>query len=542
MKIRLFLFIVAVFSSLKLIAQEKAPKLVIGIVVDQMRYDYLDRFWNDFGEDGFKKLVKEGFSCKNVNYNFKPTYTGPGHASIFTGTTPSVHGIVGNHWYSKEKAEVVYCVSDKDENGALFYSPNKMLVESLADKIRQHSNYKGKSFGVSLKDRGAILAAGQSANGAYWFNSKLGKWESSSYYESFKPLWLKKFNETDFFTTYLKNNWELTSDLANYDESAEDQNEFEKSFVKDGKTVFPYNLSELFKERGWDLLKSVPSGNQMTVDLATSIIKSEELGKDQHLDFLSLSLSSTDYIGHQFGVQSVEVQDAYVKLDLTLAAFISFLNSNIGKENYILFLSSDHGASMPTAYLESKKMPNGYINQKKIKTELEGVLDDQFGAANWITSMMNLNIYFNDTTLSKEQYDRMEVLTFSQKWLSQRAGIKAAFLKEDLLKNTGDGFFKMVSLGVNDLSSGDIILLEEANWTSYSSKGSTHGSPYKYDTHIPLLIYGNQIHHGESSKEYDVIDIAPTIAMLSKMGFPNQSTGKLIKELFIKRGKADKTH
>ena len=354
MNVKLCLLII-VLSSLKLLAQEQPPKLVVAIVVDQMRYDYLDRFWNDFGDDGFKKLINEGFSCKNINYNYKPTYTGPGHASIFSGTTPSVHGIIGNNWYSREKGEVVYCASSKDEKGELFYSPERMLAETLADKIRQHTGNKGKSFGVSLKDRGAILAAGHMANGAYWFNGKSGQWESSSYYKVSTPKWLKEFNDEDVLNSYLKHNWELSLTKSDYNESALDENKFEIPFTKNGKVSFPYRLPDLFEDKGWEILKRVPAGNQMTVDLATSIIKKEGLGKDTYMDFLSLSLSATDYIGHQFGVQSVEVQDAYLKLDKTLANFISYLNSNVGKENYVLFLSSDHGASMPRAYLEEKQ-------------------------------------------------------------------------------------------------------------------------------------------------------------------------------------------
>lgn len=506
----------------------KHPKLIVGIVVDQMRYDYIDKFYSTFGEGGFKKLVDEGFYCRNVNYNYKPTYTGPGHASIFTGTTPAIHGIVGNNWFSRAEETTVYCANEKGRRKDNFYSPRRMLSETFADGIKQYFNFKSKAYGVSLKDRGAILPAGHLADGAYWFDSNTGEWVSSSYYKNAKPKWLSTFNESDLKKRYIDSNWELSLAKDRYEMSLPDENDFENALVKGGRTTFPYDLTKLFEERSWGLLKQIPQGNSMTADLAKEIIENEELGVGEVTDFLSISFSATDYVGHTFGVQSLEVQDTYVKLDKTLALLIKFIEEKLGKENVLLFLTADHGAGMPRKYLEKHRLPNGFIDVPHIEKGLEQALDQKYGEATWVEAFINLNVYFADAMFIGPE--KAERLKFAKDYLQKQSGILQVVDMSAPISINNEVELRTV-LGHNKNRSGDFVLIEEVNWTTYPGKGSTHGSPYSYDTHVPFIVYGFSVKPGSTVKKYDIVNIAPTISFISSIPFNNSGASINISEV-----------
>lgn len=511
-----------------LTAQTSSPKLIVGVVVDQMRYDYLNRYKNDYGEGGFKKLLKDGFSADNLHYHYKPTYTGPGHASIFTGAPPAKHGIVGNNWFSRKEQKVVYCAEALNKEGVYWFSPERMKGRTLSDEIKLFYGKESKSYGVSLKDRGAILPAGHLANGAFWFDSNSGKWLSSSYYKESNPTWLVAFNERDFIDEYLSEAWNLSLEEEDYSESNADKNNNENELYKGSGVEFPYNLLEAYRQEGWGILKTIPQGNSMTTDLAIEIIKANELGKDDVLDFISISYSATDYVGHRFGVGALEVHDTYVKLDRDLKKLIDFLESNLGKENFILFLTSDHGAGEVRNHLAEMGAPHGKIETNKIGEELDSILDARFGPMQWISSFTNLNVYFSAKAKESKILDFTEVLSFAKKWLSEQEGVqevwephsgKNNFVYSDIIEN-----------GFNAKESGDLILLEEASWTNYSDKGSTHGSPYQYDTHVPFLMYGYGVKIGATSKAYNIANIIPTISKIVGVPRPNLSELDLIEE------------
>lgn len=532
MRIKLILLLI-ICGNFTISAQEtKRPKLIVGIVVDQMRYDYLTKFYNDFGEDGFKRLLREGLNCKNVNYSYKPTYTGPGHATIFTGTTPSVHGIVGNNWYERSTKKSVYCSSLADSSTTSF-SPKRLLVETFADGMKQFSNFKSKSFGVSLKDRGAILPAGHLADGAYWFDSELGIWVSDEYYFKNNPAWLQEFNGSDFSALYLKEGWTLSKSIAEYSESLPDTSAYEFSLTSNSKTTFPYNLVQAQKKSDWGILKKVPQGNQMSADLFKVLIEKESIGKDEFTDFVSLSFSATDYVGHRFGVQSVEVHDTYIKLDQTIADLLKFLDDNIGKEEYTLFLTSDHGAGMPRAYLKEKGLPNGELNQRDILKSLRTIAESEKLSKEWIEKVTNLNVYFNDSMKFAENEVYHVLKAKCLIWLNQQNGI-ARVVDVEITAASDDEREQMALRGFHPKRSGDLILIEEANWTTYTDKGSTHGSPYEYDTHVPLLFYGVGITKGVDITEYPVTSIVPSLSILFGFQTNQISHGPIIKDLFKK--------
>ena len=527
----ILLFFIVACSPPKTKENKKRPKLVIGIVVDQMRYDYLEKFSHDFGEGGFNKLLSKGFSCKNMNYNYKPTYTGPGHASIFTGVTPAIHGVVGNNWYSRKEKDAVYCVKLQDSLGNELLSPERMQSPSFSDNMKAFFGNESKSFGISLKDRGAILPAGHQANGAYWFDNDLGKWVSSSYYEEQNPPFLQEFNQQDFKKNYLANAWSLSLSAEKYNVSQADSNNSERPFVEGGRTTFPYNLLEIFEEKSWALLKAIPQGNQMTVDLAMKLLVAEKLGEDSIPDFLSISFSATDYVGHQFGTESVEVHDTYIKLDKTIEQFLKFIDEKLGDENVIIFLTSDHGADAPRNFLKEKELAHGYINTRKLKADLEKHLDSTLIQKEWVNALMNMNVYLNESIKNSNPSLWNEAIQISTKYLEKQEGVERVIIADQF--NVQDQLDSITFAGYNKNQSGDILMIEKPNWTNYYDKGSTHGSPYSYDTHVPLLFFGSAIKKGSTESLYVINNILPTLHHLMNMPNDSSSYSKKIEEIKV---------
>jgi predicted AlkP superfamily pyrophosphatase or phosphodiesterase len=302
--------------------EKVGPKLVVGIVVDQMRYDYLIRFYDKYGEGGFKRLMQQGYNLENVHFNYIPTKTAVGHSSIYTGTTPENHGILGNDWYDKYLKKSVYCVGDNEQItvGASTggnKSPHRLITTTVTDQLKLAQNMKGKSIGISLKDRAAILPVGHTADAAYWFEGdSIGKFITSSYYMNALPEWVSDFNNAGITDHYLNQPWNTYLDIAEYTESLKDNNIYEGLFNGKKSPTFPYKLSELRKQnKNFNLLKEVPAGNSIVTDFSIAAIKEEKLGKSDYIDFLAISYSSTDYIGHQFGPRSIELEDTYIRMD-----------------------------------------------------------------------------------------------------------------------------------------------------------------------------------------------------------------------------------
>ena len=510
----------------------KKPKLVVGIVVDQMRYDYLTRFENKFGNDGFKRLLNDGYNCKNHHFNYVPTYTGPGHASIYTGTSPMNHGIIANYWYNKFTDKTVYCAEDTTVKCVGFatdkerMSPKRMLTTTFGDQLRLHTQQKAKVIGVSLKDRGAILPAGHSANAAYWFSGKKeGKWVTSTYYTNTLPKWVVNFNTTT--PTYLKT-WNTILPIEKYTESGADLNTYENSFKGEKTADFPYDLKKLApKNKGFDILKATPFGNDMTTDFALKAIENEQLGVDDITDILTISYSSTDYVGHQFGVNSVEIEDTYIRLDRSLAKLFTYLDTQVGKGNYTLFLTADHGAVQVPHYLKSQKIPAGYFNNKAFKKQVEAILVNKFKYDGLVKNISNQHIFLNRELITNYNLNLSEIETFLVQEIVLFNHIDKAYTANTLNSSQfTNGTGALIQNGYHQKRSGDVVFVLEPSVISYSKKGSTHGSSFSYDTHVPLLFYGNGIQKGSTLTKTEVIDIAPTVSALLGIAFPNGCTGK----------------
>lgn len=515
------------------------PKLVIGIIVDQMRYDYLIKFYDKYGEGGFKRLMNNGYNLQNVHFNYIPTYTAVGHASIFTGTTPTNHGIVGNNWYDKFEKKSIYCVDDKNyktvgtkKGGEK--SPYRMLTTTIADQLRLAQNMQGKSIGISIKDRSAILPAGHTATAAYWFQGKDdGKFITSTFYTEKLPEWVENFNNSGIANSYLEKTWDTYYDIKTYTETIEDHNEFERPFNGKDSPSFPYDLSKLRKENSnYDLLKAVAFGNDFTTDFAKATIEGEQLGKSEFTDFLAISYSSTDYVGHQFGVDSKEVEDSYIRLDKNLEDLINYLDEHVGKDNYTLFLSADHAAVQVPSYLQTLKIPGGYFNKSAFTEFVNEITATHYNSTELIENISNNQLFLNKEKIKELNLDILkveqvlvdEIINFDKVYKSVSGHTMQA-------TSFTSGILQTLQNGYNQKRSGDVLFVPNPTTISYAKVGTTHGSGYSYDTHVPLLFYGAGIKKGNSNEYYPIIDIAPTLSSLLKIEQPNGTTGKTITEV-----------
>ena len=540
----LLLFIICVTFSLSCLAQKQTTKvdntktkLVVGIVVDQMRYEYLTRFQQRFGQGGFMRMINDGYNCKNNHYNYVPTYTGPGHASIFTGTTPKYHGVIANGWYDKETKKNVYCAGDDSvtsvgtESNAGKMSPHRMKTTTFADENRLFTQLRGKTIGISIKDRGAILPAGHTANAAYWFQGKLeGNFITSTHYMNELPNWVKTYNESNSVSKYMKV-WNTLYDISTYIESGNDLNEFEGGFVGKETATFPYDLKALSAENGgFDILKSTPFGNSIVTDFAIAAIDGEQLGQDNITDVLTVSFSSPDYIGHNFGVNSKEVQDTYIRLDQDLERLFNALDTKVGKGNYTVFLTADHGAVQVPSYLKSLKIPAGYVSTTQTKLKFKAFLKEKYNNDELVESVSNNQVFLNREKIKQLGLDLHKVQDAIVNEIINYRSIDKAYTAY-AMSNTSysSGIEKLLQNGFNQKRSGDVIYVYDPATISYSLTGSTHGSGMSYDTHVPLLFYGNGINKGSTVERTDIVDIAPTISSLLGISFPNGNIGLPIK-------------
>ena len=509
------------------------PKLVVGIVVDQMRYDYISRFWNGYSEGGFKRLVKEGFNFKNNHYNYAPTSTGPGHASVYTGTTPASHGIIGNDWYDKEIGASVYCAADNTyasvgtASAAGQMSPKQLLTTTISDQLKLHTQSRSKVIAIALKDRGAVLPGGHTADAAYWFHGKEeGSWISSTFYMETLPSWVTQFNSK--VPQQYKKPWDLLKSEKAYIQSGSDKNNYEGAYRGETAAVFPHDLVSLWEANGaYDILKATAYGNSLTADFALAALKGENLGKGVDTDFLAISFSSTDYVGHQFGVNSREIEDTYYRLDLDLERLLKALDAQVGPGNYSLFLTADHAAVQVPSYLKDLKIPSGYFDSKVFKEKLNAYVADQFGSEDLIENISNYQVFLNRDLVAQLDINLREMQEDLAQFILQDSAVERTYTAHQMWGGEyTKGIPYILQNGYNPKRSGDVLFVLKPAVISYSRTGSTHGSPQIYDTHTPLLFYGKGFKRGASYERSEIPDIAPTLAAMLGIAFPNGTTGK----------------
>ncbi|MDP4687709.1 MAG: alkaline phosphatase family protein [Salibacteraceae bacterium] len=512
-------------------AQAK-PKLVVGIIVDQMRTDYIYRYWDHYSENGFKRLAREGYFCKNAHFGYIPTYTGPGHASVYTGTSPMVHGIIANDWYDKNLKQEVYCASDEsqtavgiDKNEAAGQmSPSRMMAPSLGDAIRISNIFKGKSIGVSLKDRGAILPAGHSANAAYWLDYKTGKMISSSYYMQDLPKWVTQFNKEKNADALCKEPWTPMLALEYYTQSTEDNTPYEAALDGSGNPTFPYDMAAAVKSKGYYAFAKSPYGNTFLRKFAEQALINEDLGDDEFTDLLAISFSSTDIIGHSYGPQSIEIEDTYLRLDLEIEQLLEALDQRVGAGNYVLFLTADHAGAQVPQYLKDHQIPADYFETKAFVEGLKNAFSTAFGVENLMESYSNQQVFYNHDLMREKNISRQSMDETLIRFAMRFKGVSNVLTTEQLQHPLPqDNFSKLAQNGWNPLRSGDAAIQYLPGWMSYSHQGTTHGSSYAYDTHVPLFFFGFGVNQGVELNEVDITQIAPTISIISSIAFPDAS-------------------
>ena len=519
------------------------PKLVVGIVVDQMRNDYIYRYWDRFGEGGFKRLINDGFYFKNAHYNYIPTYTGPGHSSIYTGATPRTHAIIANDWHIKSSAISNYCVSDTgvksigctNKNGKM--SPKNQLSSTIGDELKISTNQIGKVFSIALKDRSSILPAGHAANAAFWYDEITGNFISSSWYIKELPSWVNEFNNKNFPKVYLTKGWQTLYPISSYSNSLADNNNYEASPIKKEAITFPYNYKDFIEKNDFSIIKSNPYGNTITKDLAISCLINESLGKDNIPDLLCISFSSPDYIGHYYGPRSIEAEDIYLRLDKDIEDLLNTLDEQVGKNNYTIFLTADHGGADVPNHLIDSKIPAGYIKEKYLVTEIKKFFQSSFGDSSIFENNSNEQIFLDVRKINQLNLKTDEVESKLADFLITINGISEAFTSSTLKTQS---FYKndyptLLQNGYNHKLSGNVCYIYNPAWMDYSEKGTTHGAGYNYDTHVPIIFYGNGIKKGNYFQYVSITQIAPTICELLQINQTNGCISDPLNEFFIKK-------
>ena len=510
------------------------PKLVVGIVVDQMRWDYLYRYQKRYTDGGFKRLLGEGFSCENTMIPYVPSVTAIGHTCIYTGSVPSIHGIAGNNFVKDGKK--VYCTDDDSvkpvgtTSVAALMSPRNLWVSTIGDEMKIASNGRAKVVGVALKDRASILPAGHNPNGAFWFDDQTGCFITSSYYMDRLPKWVEAFNDKRLPKQYLSQKWNTLYPKNIYTESTTDENEYENGIREGVKATLPLNLPELFKKYGYGIIRNTPFGNSLTLDMAKAAIDGEQLGADDETDLLAVSCSSTDYIGHQVGTHAIETEDTYLRLDKAIADFLTYLDSKVGKGNYLVFLSADHGAMNNAAFLQDRRIPAGSWDASATAKKLNHVLAKEYPeAGDIVKTVMNYQVFFNRDVIKSKQLDFDNIKQTVVNVLKEDPSVLYAC---DMAKASTESIPEEVKSriinGYNRERSGDVVIILKPNFYAHGMKGTDHGAWNSYDTHIPLVFMGWGIKHGATTKQTFMTDIAPTIAAMLHVQAPNGCVGKAI--------------
>jgi predicted AlkP superfamily pyrophosphatase or phosphodiesterase len=522
----------------------KRPKLIVGVVVDQMRQEYLYRFENKYGEGGFKRLMREGFMLKNAHYNYAPTVTGPGHASVYTGTTPAIHGIIGNEYFDKIEKKIVYCVEDPTQTliGALDnkggVSPWRMLSTTITDELELATNKKAKVIAASIKDRGSVLPAGHMADAAYFPEGLGGNFITSSFYRNDLPEWVAKFNERNLPAKYMLQTWTTLLPIEQYTESGPDDSPYERKFKGKEKMVFPYNLPELVAQNGGAIFSSTPYANDYLTEFAKAALAGEQMGKDEVPDFLAVSFSTPDILGHAVGPRSVELEDTYLRLDKNFEDLLKTLDKEVGIGNYTLFLSADHAVAEVPQFLKDNKVPAGYFNEEYATAKLNEYLATFYPGKKLIEKISNEQVFLNHNAFDGDPrtsgLDMFVVAELTGKFLMTLEGV-TNYYTEAIIKQSdfNEGGIKgKVIRGHHPKRSGDIIFVLDPAWFEGNSvQGTTHGSPYNYDTHVPILFFGFGVKQGSSVVYHPITDIAPTVSVLLQIMFPSGCTGQPIGEL-----------
>ncbi len=512
------------------------PKLVVGIMVDQMRWDFLYRYHSRYAANGgFKRLLNKGFSCENAFIPYTPTVTACGHTTVYTGSVPAIHGITGNAWWDYDKNRIVYCSEDKtvktvgssSTSGEM--SPKNMLTTTICDELQLATNFRSKVIGIAAKDRGSILPAGHSADGAYWYESKSGDWITSTYYMTALPQWVTDFNNKKMADGFYEKGWNTLYPINTYTQSTKDENEYEAKPFGNEQKGFPYSLKQ-FTTKNYSAVLQTPYGNTLTMLMAKEAIVNEQMGKDSITDFLALSFSSPDYIGHAFGPNSIEIEDTYLRLDKDFGELFDYLDKQVGKNEYLIFLTADHGVAHVPGFMNVNKLPGGAVDDNTMLADLNNLLKDKYGKSNLVLSVYNYQLSLNRVIIDTAKLDEEAIVEDIINQVQKINGVDRVFALEELMEQPMSSDVKnRLANGWHPQRSGDIQIILKPGWIDGGATGTTHGLWNPYDSHIPLLWYGWNIKSGRSTEEVYMTDIAATLAAMLRIQMPSGSVGKVIK-------------
>lgn len=513
------------------------PKLIVGVVVDQMRWDYLYRYQDRYTDGGFKRMLREGFSCENTQIDYAPTITALGHSCVYTGSIPAIHGIVGNKWYDRSIKRMISNVEDTTVQtlGAPQHghsqSPRNLLVTTIGDELKLSNNFKSKVIGVALKDRAAILPVGHLSDGSFWWDNKTGNYVTSTYFMDDLPNWMKAFNARRLPEKYASQKWETLYPIETYNQSTEDDKPYEGKMIGKKIATFPYdygkanaNISDIYHS---------PFGNTLTFEVAKAAIEGENLGNGDVPDMIAMSFSSPDGLGHTVGPNAIEIEDMYLRLDKEFAEFFDYLDERYGTDGYLFFITADHGVSQSPGFLKENNLPVGLFGK-----ELEGSIDvavkARYGIDHVIESQASFELYLNWDNIMKQNknVNHDELMEFIMRTVKQHPAVVDAWPTRKLgtapwPEAVRSRFLK----GYNAQRGGDIAYIIKPGWRDGGESGATHGLWYPYDNHIPLVWMGWKIEQGATNRFVRMTDIAPTLAALLKIQMPSGSIGHPIMEI-----------
>ncbi|CDM66743.1 alkaline phosphatase family protein [Pyrinomonas methylaliphatogenes] len=526
-------------------AEGARPRLVLLIVVDQFRYDYLDRFGDLFSAGGIKRLLREGASWTNANYDHVPTETAPGHATLMTGTWPANTGIVGNSWFDRDEGKLVTSVSDESVKllgggeSETASSPHRLLASTLGDELRLATQDRAKVIGISLKDRSAILPAGRHASAAYWFSTQTGNMVSSSYYLTQLPAWVVRFNQSRFADRYFGARWERLLPEAEYEKRAgADAPSWENiGRVKDTNT-FPHNITGGAQKPGrefYEALEYSPFANELLEAFAEQAIINEGLGADDDTDLLSVSFSSNDYVGHRFGPYSHEEMDMVLRVDRQIEKLLNFVEAHVGLRRTIVVFTADHGVAPIPEHAATLNLPGGRVKRDAILNAIREAIRARYGREKeYVQHFTNGNVYFDLAALRRDGIARAEIERLAAEAVMTVPGVARCFTRTQLEMHgvsSSDPIARRVYNGFNSRRNGELVIVYEPfKFSSEFPAGTTHGTPYSYDTHVPLIIMGAGVRPGRYAQAATPADIAPTLATLLRVQPPSSATGRALVE------------
>ena len=498
----------------------RKPKLVVVLVIDQLRYDYLERFRPQMVEGGFKLLLN-GANFVNCRYDYAVVFTCPGHASLFTGAYSNVHGIIGNEWFDASRGRKVYCVEDSDakqvgDSDGPGYSPRNLIGSTIGDELRIASGFQSKVIAISLKDRAAVVPGGHTANAAYWYGGESGHFVTSSYYMPELPLWAEHFNSAQPAKAYCGKPWQALPETPR----------------AGGKVLGQVDLdpSEPCPNRNFlAWVRNTPFMNTIELDFAIQAIKNEGLGQGPATDLLAISLSVNDSIGHAFGPYSDEVADTTLHTDRDLAVFLAELDKMIGLDNVWIALSADHGAAPTPKFIKEHHLGLGNTVASAVRDAIEKVLSQSYGPDQWVQDFTSFCLTLNKSTVKKHQAEESKVAAIAAEAASSVPAVLAAFTRTQLLTGAlpRSPLGRKAANSFHSQRSGDVFLILDPYALPVAEEtGSTHGAPWSYDTQVPLVLWGDAFKPGIYASPCEPIDLAPTLAVALGLTQPSGAQGR----------------